>query len=174
MGTISVRLEGSGARCLTLHAETAASIPASANEVFAVVDDHARLSSHMSKPSWWMGGGSMQLSTDDGRGQRVGSHIRLAGRAFGLEVDLNEIVIQRDPPFRKTWETVGSPRLVVIGSYRMGFEITPDGDQATLRVFLDYVLPQKRFPLCAALARLYARWCTQRMVTDAVNYFANP
>ena len=38
----------------------------------------------MRTPSWKMGGGSMALELDAGRGRRVGSRMRLAGRAFGM------------------------------------------------------------------------------------------
>jgi len=159
------------ARAFGLHAESCVRIAAPAADVFVVVDNHARLAEHMSKPSWWMGGGSMRVSTDAGRGQELGSHIRLAGSAFGVRVELDEIVTEREPPFRKAWETIGIPRLIVIGSYRMGFEITPDGGSSILRVFVDYELPDRRLPFQGALARLYAYWCTERMAHDAADHF---
>lgn len=49
------------------------------DRVFSHVDDHSRLSSHMSQPSWKMGGGRMQTELDEGRGKKIGSRIRLAG-----------------------------------------------------------------------------------------------
>ena len=42
------------------------------------------------------------------------------GRILGLKLSLDEVVTERDPPARKVWETVGVPRLLVIGPYRMG------------------------------------------------------
>ena len=38
---------------------------------------------------------------------------------------VEEIVTARQPPLRKVWRTIGVPRLLVIGEYRMGIEITP-------------------------------------------------
>jgi hypothetical protein len=121
-----------------------------------------------------MGGGRMELTVDDGKGERVGSHIRLAGTAFGLELALDEVVTERTPPTRKVWETVGIPKLLVIGSYRMGFDITPQGGTSTLRVFIDYTLPSAgtaRF-LGTLLGDFYAKWCVDQMVRDTRAHFA--
>lgn len=155
---------------LPLHDESEAEVPASADSVFALVDDHARLSAHMSQPSWRMGGARMDTIVDDGQGQRVGSHIRMTARVLGLRLSLDEVITEREPPTRKAWETVGTPRLLVIGSYRMGFEITPRGNRCLLRVFIDYAWPD-RWPnrwLGRMFAGYYARWCTKTMVNDAV------
>lgn len=117
----------------------------------------------------------MMTILDERRGQSVGSHIRVSGRVFGLELSLDEVVTEREPPNRKSWETVGSPRLLVIGPYRMGLEVTPRDGGSRLRVFIDYALPApwpERW-LGRAFGRYYARWCTQTMVDDAVRQFAS-
>ena len=106
------------------HYEVTAFVTAPPESVFAYADDPARLSSHMSQSSWMMGGGRMQTEMDAARGQQVGSRIRLSGRAFGVRLYLEETVTERAPPQRKVWRAVGSPRLLIIGHYRMGFEIT--------------------------------------------------
>jgi len=169
---IPVSPESELAKALPLHAEATAHVDASPAELFAHLDDHVRLASHMEKPSWQMGGGSMRVETDAGRGRVLGSHIVLSGRAFGLAIYLDEVVIEREVPRRKVWETVGTPQLIVVGPYRMCFEITDARRGSTLRVFIDYALPQRRLPFALALAGGYARWCTRRMVADAVRHFA--
>jgi hypothetical protein len=61
----------------------------------------------------------------------------------------------------------------VIGAYRMGFEVAAQGSGSLLRVFIDYALPEAvpgRW-LGRAFGRTYARWCTERMVSDAVGHF---
>ena len=50
------------------------------DEVFTYVDDPTRLSSHMSKSSWMMGGGQMEIELDGGRGHNVGSRIRFLAK----------------------------------------------------------------------------------------------
>ena len=159
----------SSARTLSHHHESAAFVQASAENVFALIDDHARLSSHMTKASWKMGGGRMAIELDQGAGQCIGSRIRLTGRVFGIRIELEEVVTEREPPRSKVWETTVPPRLLVIGHYRMGFEIAPERDGARLRVFIDYALPEAAPArwLGYLLGRHYARWCTERMVRDA-------
>jgi hypothetical protein len=118
----------------------------------------------------------MEIESDEGRGRTVGSRIRMAGRVFGILLTVEEVVTERDPPRRKVWETIGRPRLLVIGHYRMGFDIEPRRSGSLLRVFIDFALPDE-VP-ARWLARLfdsyYARWCTRRMVDDAVMRFASP
>jgi len=113
-------------------------VAAPADSVFAYADDPARLSSHMSKSSWMMGRGRMLTELDAGRGQTVGSRIRLSGRVFGLALSVEEIVTELVPPQRKLWQTTGSPRLLVIGHYRMGFEFARQENGSLLRVYIDY------------------------------------
>ena len=118
----------------------------------------------------------METELDDGRGQKVGSRIRLAGRVLGVELSVEEIVTERNPPHRKVWETTGAPKLLVIGHYRMGFELSPQENGSMLRVFIEYALPE-RAParwLGSLFGRYYASWCTERMVNDAVENFASP
>jgi len=160
---------------LPRHDESSALVSASPERVFALIDDHERLASHMSQSSWRMDGGRMKTILDERRGQKVGSHIRVSGRVLGLELSLDEVVTEREPPTRKVWETVGSPRLLVIGTYRMGFEVTPRGSDSLLRVFIDYALPSawpERW-LGRVFGGYYAHWCTQSMVNDAVRQFAS-
>ena len=117
----------------TRHYEESACIPATARAVFDFVDDPTRLSSHMSRSSWMMGGGNMAIVLDEGRGQAVGSHIRLSGKAFGFSLFADEVVTRREPPRLKVWETVGLPTLLVIGTYRMTTMIEPQLEGSTHR-----------------------------------------
>lgn len=161
---------------LTLRHESSGFVQAPVDRVFAQVDDHARLSSHMSEPSWMMGGGHMKTELDEGRGQEIGSHIRLSGRVFGVELSVDEMVVQREPPRLKVWETTGVPKLLVIGHYRMGFDLSPQGAGSLLRVFIEYALPESAPSrwLGRLFGRYYAQWCTRQMVDDAVKHFQTP
>jgi hypothetical protein len=164
---------GTAMQILPRHYESSAFVPASAEQVFAYADDQTRLSSHMSESSSLMGGGNMHVDLDEGRGQCVGSHIRLTGRAFGVELSVEEVVIERVPPERKAWVTVGQPNLLVIGHYRMGFETSPQEDGTQLRVFIDYAVPDGRASrwLGYLLANYYAKWCTRQMAKDIAAHF---
>ena len=163
-----------GESVLPFSSERSAFVNAPISTVFEYVDDPARLAAHMSKSSWRMGGGSFAFQLDDGQGKQVGSHIRLSGKMFGFQVSLDEIVTDYGSPILKVWETCSEPRLLVIGSYRMGFELSESGETTKLRVFLDYAYPVAGISrlLSRLCGRYYADWCVHRMVQDTVNHFA--
>ena len=154
------------------HYENKIFIPASPEKVFSYVDDPARFSSHMSKSSWMMGGGKMDVSVDAGGGQQVGSHIRLSGKVLGIKLFLDEVVTRHEPPHTKMWETVGNIKLLVIGHYRMGIEIKSENTGSLMRVFIDYNLPMTNIWLGRLFGGAYARWCVKQMLKGAQDYFA--
>ena len=156
--------------------ETFVHIPAPAKTIFDRLDDQTRLGAHMERSSAMMGGGRMTYEFDEGRGQAVVSLIKMCGSAFGLSLYVDEVVTEREPPRRKVWETVGRPRLLVVGVYKMGFEITPSAVGSDLRVWIAYDLAPSLLGrwLGPLLAPLYAKWCVGQMARDAVAYFAQP
>jgi hypothetical protein len=159
-------------RSFTVHHETHAVLRTSVQAAFEHLDDFRKLSAHMERPSAMMLGSRMEIFTDDGGGRSVGSHVRMKGKVLGIPLSLEEVVVQREPPLRKAWETVDA-RLFVIGQYRLGFELERRGTACSLRVFIDYDWPQRalgRFG-AALFAKTYARWCTQQMVDDAAKEF---
>jgi hypothetical protein len=145
--------------------EAAGFIDAPIARVFAALDDHRRLSSHMSERSWRMGWSRMETVFDADQGKAVGAHIVMRGRVLGIPLQLDEVVTAREPPYRKQWETVGLPQLLVIGAYRMGFELTAIRAGSNLRVTIDYDVPPRI--LGRVFGHAYARWCTRQMVEDA-------
>ena len=113
----------------------------------------------------------MDLRMDAAEGKAVGSRVGLSGRVLGVGLELEEMVVERDPPRRKTWETVRPPKLLVIGPYRMGFRVEPaSATSAVLSVFIDYELPARGAGriLGHLLGSWYATWCTKRMTKEAV------
>jgi hypothetical protein len=158
------------------HYEENVRLPVGADELFSYADDFSKLSSHMNKSSSMMMGGSMQTSADQARGQAIGSHVSMKARMMGIELFLEELVTERKPPHYKAWETIGRPRLLVIDSYRLGFEITEQGKSSKLRIFIDYNLPTTTSLrwLGRMFGKLYAKWCVQQMVDDARKYFMPP
>lgn len=163
----------SDASTLPRHYETTTVVTAPPEQVFRFADEQTQLSSHMSESSPMMGGGRMQVEMDEGGGHRVGSHIRLSGRAFGIPLAVEEVVIERSAPWRKVWATIGQPALIVIGHYRMGFEVAPHQSGASLRVFIDYALPEGSMSRLAGtlFSGYYAKWCAQQMAKDVAAHF---
>ena len=155
------------------HLESVVQVGASPAALFAELDDHDRLVSHMMRSSAMMAGSTMRFGYDEGAGRAVGSKISMSGRMLGLNLSADEVITEREPPFRKSWETVGEPRLLVIGGYHMGFEIAPEAEHSRLRLFIDYEdsPPPWRW-LGRLLGRAYARWCVENMANGAVAAFA--
>lgn len=157
------------------HHQSEADVAATQEQLFALLDDHARLARHMQRPSLMTGGGVFRIETDAQKGRAVGSVIRMAGTVLGVALSVEEAVTEYRPPMSKVWETRGRPRLLVVGGYRMGFTISPRGNASRLTVFIDYGLPTYgvgRLFGCI-LGKTFARWCTRRMTEDAVSSFGN-
>lgn len=158
---------------LRLHAEATCEVRAQPPSVFDYIDQPQRLSAHMARRSWQLGGASMAIETDAEGGRTVGSHIRLAGRMLGIPLSVEGRVVRREPPNLKAWETVGEPDLLVIGRYRMRVNIDARGDSAHVVIAIDYALPANAPArwLGMLFGPMYARWCVRQMTQDLVHQF---
>lgn len=153
------------------HYEESILINARLEEIFGFIDDHKKFSEHMMSSSWMMGGGRMEVSVDGGHGQKIGSHIRLSGKAFGMNVFLDEAITRYEPPYFKEWETIGETKLIVVGHYKMGIAIRPQNNSSFLKVFIDYYLPEKNQWLGKLFGAYYAKWCVGQMIKGSRDYF---
>lgn len=142
--------------------------------IFEFLDVHENITMHMERRSWATLGATMTTTLDHLRGQAVGSVIKIEGSVAGIPLSAGERVVTHDPPFRKRWETVGVPRLIVIGCYSMGFEIEPTGEDCRVTVFIDFELPRTLSGalLGRACGPVYAKWCVGRTIDTATTAFA--
>ena len=156
------------------HHESSGLVNAPVEQVFAFLDDPKALAAHMGESSMMTLGSRMSIDVDAGGGRVIGSKIRMQGRMLGVRLSLEEVITKRQVSAMKVWETVGTPKLLVISHYRMGFELTRNGALSVLRVFIDYSLPIKPPGswLGYWLGDVYARWCTRQMVTGATRHFS--
>ena len=160
---------------LERHAEADCEVPADPLPIFEYIDRPERLSAHMERRSWRMGGGTMTIDTDAGGGRAVGSRMRLAGRVLGMDLAVEGEVTEREPPYRKVWQTEGEPRLLVVGAYRMEVTIDKRGIGSHVRIAIDYALPSDGLSrwLGALFGGTYARWCVEQMIEDVRQRFAD-
>ena len=158
---------------LERQAEADCEVPASPLPIFEYIDRPERLSAHMERRSWRMGGGTMTIETDVGGGRAVGSRMRLAGRVLGIDLAVEGEVTERKPPYRKAWQTVGDPRLLVVGAYRMEVTIDKRGTGSHVRIAIDYALPSDGLSrwLGTLFGAMYARWCVKQMIEDVRQRF---
>jgi hypothetical protein len=140
-------------------------VNATTDRLFDHLDDQTKLAIHMEKPSVMMMGGRMTYEFDETKGRAVGSVIKMGGSFLGIKLSVEEVVTERDPPRCKVWETRGRPHILIIGSYRMGFETTSVGLRTRLRVFIEYGYPRAIAGriLGGLLAPIFDRWCVKRM-----------
>ena len=149
-------------------------VRADLREVFDEIDRAERMSAHMGRRSGMMAGGTMSMATDAGGGKAVGSRTRLSGKVLGMNLWADAEVVERTPPWRKSWQTIGEPRLLVIGPYRMSVRLDESGPATHARVVIDYSPPGKR-PwrwLGTLLGPRYAKWCVTQMAADLERTFA--
>ena len=156
------------------HHESSGLVNAPVEQVFAFLDDPKALAAHMGESSLMTLGSRMSIDVDAGGGRVIGSKIRMHGRMLGVRLSLEEVITKRQVSAMKVWETVGTPKLLVISHYRMGFELTRNGALSVLRIFIDYSLPIKAPGswLGHWLGAVYARWCTRQMVIGAARHFS--
>lgn len=154
------------------HLEKSFLINADIVNVFDFIDDHGKFSSHMNKSSWMMGGGKMTTEVDEGKGQKIGSHIKMGGKIMGFNLSLDEVVTERSRPTRKAWKTVDNPNLLVIGNYQMGVELAPESNKTRLKVFIDYDLPEGSTKILGIMfGGIYANWCVDQMLGGVIDHF---
>lgn len=144
-------------------------IPAPVEEVFMYVDDHANYYSHVITFAR-RAGGKMDIRFDDGNGQRTGSHIYLEGALFGKSLSLEEVIIRRMPPQAKTWETVGTPKFLIIGQYRYDIDIEQKDDGCLFKVSFSYNPPKGSW-LRKLIGDIYAKTCAKEMVKVTRGHF---
>ncbi|KKR33527.1 MAG: hypothetical protein UT63_C0015G0008 [Candidatus Gottesmanbacteria bacterium GW2011_GWC2_39_8] len=155
------------------HFEESVFIAVSPSDVFKFADNHANFSSHMNKSSWMMMGSKMNTKIDEGKGQKIGSHIQMDAKFFGISLFLDEVIDKYEPPFLKSWHTVGNINLLVICHYRLGFVINPVDGFSEMKVYIDYELPKSLIGkiLGNLFAGIYARWCVKQMLYGTMEHF---
>lgn len=144
-------------------------IDAPPSEVFAYLDDIGNIGMHMSKSSMAMMGGKITTEVISRVRSGRGTTYRLKGSVLGIPIDITETVTEWIENREKTWETVGSPKIIVMSWYRMHLVLTPLKKRTKVFFEIEYGLPESFFGklLGRLLARRYADWCLRRATDDA-------
>ena len=128
---------------LPFHHESSGPTNAPVEQVFAFLDDPKALAAHTGESSMTMLGSGVSIDVDAGGFRVIGSKVRMQGRMLGVRLSLKAIITERQVPAIEVWETIGTPKLLVIAHYRMGIELPRTGASSLMRVFIDYSLPIK-------------------------------
>jgi len=146
-------------------------IRASAESVFAYIDDIRNVGWHMTeRSSMAMMGSKLKLEVLSEQPRGLGATYRYSGKMMGLSLDFAESVTKYVPNREKIWRTIGEARLLIISSYEMLLAVEPlSASSSRLTISITYDLP--RSPLWRLIGRLlagpYSRWCLRQMVGDA-------
>jgi Polyketide cyclase / dehydrase and lipid transport len=146
-------------------------IKASAESVFAYVDDIRNIGWHMTeRSSMAMMGSRLELEILSEQSTGLGATYRYSGTMMGLSLDFSESVTRYIPNREKIWHTIGEPRLLIISSYEMRLAVEPlSAASSRLTISIAYELPLSTFWCIVGrlLAGPYSRWCLRQMVGDA-------
>ena len=143
-------------------------ISASAEQVFAYVDDIRNLARHMSEsPSMPMMGSKLTLEIVTPEPTGIGATYRYTGKMLGLVLDFSETVTTYIAGREKIWRTIGHPKMLIMRGYEMRVLVEPvTSATANLTISIDYELPASGFWRIAGwlLGDAYSRWCLTGMV----------
>lgn len=149
-------------------------INAPVETAFNYLDDLSKTGMHMSENSAMMMGGKLKLEHLPGPEKGTGAKYRWSGKMMGLPLDFTVEVTKWIKNQEKTWETTGTPKMIILGWYRMNLKTEPAGAGGTrASLGIEYTPPEGLFYrfLSAILAPFYARWCVSRMLADAKRAF---
>lgn len=144
-------------------------IQAPVEKVFSFMDDLSKTGMHMSGSSMMMAGSKLKLEHVSGPEKGVGAGFRWSGKMLGFELDFTVVVTKWVENAEKVWETIGMPKLIILGWYLMHLKTEPVTGGTLVSLEIQYIRPRGFFYklLSILFARRYAEWCVTRMLNDS-------
>ncbi len=147
-------------------------IAASPEEIFSLLDDPRKISSHMEKSSWMMAGSSMKIELDQKKGKELGAEIILRGSMMSIPLFVRERITERQPPNGKFWKQLGFRKCSSSISTGWDLKLNRRAQHLSFRYLLITVPTALGQHLLGLLfGKVYARWCTEQMAKDAAYHF---
>lgn len=143
-------------------------VRASPEKVFTFMDDLSKTGIHMSQSSMMMMGSKLTLEQLEGPSKGVGATFHWSGKVMGMPIDITETVTKWIENKEKVWETIGSPKIIILGWYRMSLKTENVGESTLASLQIEYTKPNGWFYkiLSFFFAGWYSRWCLNNMLTD--------
>lgn len=137
--------------------------------IFAFMDDIHNSGMHMTGRSMAMFGSRLNLEVLSTASTGPDVSYRWKGRIVGLPVDFTVVVKKWIKDVEKVWETIGHPKVIVIGWFRMFLNLTPVDGKTSVTLGITYDRPKGLLGklLCLLLGPWYAKWCLKKMLRDA-------
>ncbi|HEX8041300.1 MAG TPA: hypothetical protein VF490_19265 [Chryseosolibacter sp.] len=145
-----------------------ATYPFHSDVVFQCLDNLGVTGMHMTQPSMMMMGGKLDLKFLTQSHTGPGTRYRWTGKMMGMKIDFTVEVTKWIHGREKTWETIGSARLIIYSWYQMHLSLTEHAGSTTAELSIAYKRPEGIFYriLSFLLADWYCRWCLKRMLED--------
>ena len=102
---------------LPFHHESAGPGNPSVEQVFVFLDGPEALAAHLGESSMTMPDSHRSKDVDADGDRVIGSKVRMHARKPGIRLALEEVITRRRVPAVKVWETVGTPKLLVISHW---------------------------------------------------------
>lgn len=142
---------------------------ASPQEVFDCLDDLSITGMHMTRSSMPMMGGQMNVAFLSPNKTGLNTKYRWTGKVLWMMLDFTVLVTEWIRGKKKSWETVGTAKMIIMSWFKMDLYVEGDQQRSTAHLSISYEKPNGFFnrALCFLLADGYCRWCLENMLQDA-------
>lgn len=137
--------------------------------VFGCLDDLGVTGMHMSQSSMPLMGGKMDLEFLTPQKTGLHTKYRWTGKVLWWPLDFSVEVTEWVRGRKKTWETIGSPEMVIFSWFRMKLRVEeiPGGSIAYLSIGYKKAKGFFNKIICSLVGDWYSRWCLRKMLTDS-------
>ncbi len=137
--------------------------------VFQCLDNLGVTGMHMTQSSMMMMGSKLDLMFLSENHTGLGTKYRWTGKMMGMKMDFTVEVTKWIPWEEKTWETIGSPKLIIYSWYQMHLLLTKIQNGTTAQLSISYRKPDGVFYkiISFLFADWYCKWCLKNMLEDA-------
>ena len=120
----------------------------------------------MSENSMMMMGSKLTLEHLSGPERGVGAIFRWLGKIMGMEIDITERITTWIENREKVWETIGQPKIILLGWYRMILKTSAVKEGTLTSLQIDFTPPSGFFYkiLYFLFSGWYCNWCLNNML----------
>lgn len=147
---------------------------ASPEEVFDCLDNLSVTGMHMTKSSMPMMGSKMKIEFLSPHQTGLNTKYRCTGKVLWMPLDFTVVVTEWVRGREKSWETTGSPKMIIMSWFKMELIVSGNNLRSGARLSISYEKPKGILnrALCFLLAGWYCRWCLKQMLNDAKKQMA--
>ncbi len=144
-------------------------INAPSEKVFTFMDNLGNTGMHMMNDSKMMMGSKLELEQISKNPTGLNSKYHWHGKIMGMIMDFTVLATKWVKNKEKTWETIESPKMIILEWYKMSLKIFPEDKGTRAMLSISYTKPKNVSGkiLGFLLAKWYAKWCVNSMLKDS-------